>query len=156
MEFRPKLTQYNVNVLATFANNSTDEFTKNKIKMIIIEKILNYNYSMFYLINKFKLSNGILKESYADIILMYMKDNDYLIDDGMVDEILSFASFEGLVNYGIDSPSFEFSMKCKEEFDNRVKIIEDKIEFFRKRNMDERNERNIILKKRKVIRNDKY
>ena len=156
MEFRPKLTQYNINALAVFANSSTDEFTKNKIKMIIIEKILNYNYSIFYLTYKFKLSNGILKESYADVILMYMKGNDYYVDEEIVEEILNYASFEGLVNYGIDSSSLEFSMKCKEEFDNRVKIIEDKIEFFRKRNMDEVNERNIILRKRKVIRNDKY
>lgn len=156
MEFRPKLTQYNINVLAVFANSSTDEFAKNKIKMVIIEKILNYNYSIFYLIHKFRLSTGILKESYADVILMNMKGNDYYIDDEILNQILKYASFEGLVNYGIDSSSLEFSMKCKEEFDNRVKIIEDKIEFFRKRNLDEGNERNIIFRKRKVIRNDKY
>lgn len=159
MEFKPKLTQYNINVLAVFANSSTDEFTKNKIKMIIIEKILNYNYSLFYLIHKFKLSNGILKESYADVILMYMKDNDYYIDEDILDGILKYASFEGLVNYGFDSPSLEFSFKCKEEFDNRVKSIEDKIEFFRKRNMDEGNEKKLMLKltkKKKGDRNDKY
>ena len=156
MEFRPKLTQYNINALVVLANNSLDEFTVNKIKMIIIEKILNYNYSMFYLMYKFKSSNGILKESYADVILMNMKGNDYYIDEGIVNEILMYASFEALVNYGIDSNSLEFSIKCKEEFDKRDKIIEDKIELFGKRNMDEVNERNVILKKRKVIRNVKY
>lgn len=154
MEFKPKLTQYNINALAVFANSSIDDFTKNKIKMVIIEKILNYNYSMFYLIHRFKLSNGILKESYADVILMYMKDIDYYVDEDTIDDILKNASFEGLVNYGIDSSSLDFSLKCKEEFDNRVKIIEDKIEFFRKRNMDEENDRNIVFRKRKVIRND--
>ena len=156
MEFRPKLNTYNINVLAVLASNSTDEFTVNKIKMIIIEKILNYNYSMFYLMYKFKLSNGILKEAYADVILMNMKDNDYYINDGIVDEILRYASFEALVYYGIDSDSLEFSLKCKEEYDNRSKIIEDKIELIRKRNMDEGNERKILLRKRKGDRYDKY
>ena len=156
MEFKPKLTQYNINALAVFANSSIDDFTKNKIKMVIIEKILNYNYSMFYLIHRFKLSNGILKESYADVILMYMKVNDYYVDERIADEILEYASFEGLVNYGIDSSSLDFSIKCKDEFDNRVKIIEDKIEFFRKRNMDEGSEKKILLRKRKGDRYDKY
>lgn len=155
MEFRPKLTQYNINVLAVFANSSTDEFAKNKIKMVIIEKILNYNYSIFYLIHKFRLSTGILKESYADVILMNMKGNDYYIDDEILNQILKYASFEALVNYGIDSDSLDFSMKCKEEYDNRSKIIEDKIEFFRK-SMDDGNERKILLRKRKGDKYDKY
>lgn len=148
MQFKPKLNEYNINALSVLANNSSDEFTINKIKMIIIEKILNYNYSMFYLMHKFKLSNGILKEAYADVILMNMKDNDYYINDGIVDEILKYASFEALVNYGTNSDSLEFSMKCKEEYDTRYKIIEDKIEFFRK-SMEEGNERKILLKKKK-------
>ena len=110
MEFRPKLTKYNINVLAVFANSSTDEFAKNKIKMVIIEKILNYNYSIFYLIHKFRLSTGILKESYADVILMNMKGNDYYIDDEILNQILKYASFEALVNYGIDSDSLEVKL----------------------------------------------
>ena len=58
--------------------------------------------------------------------------------------------------YGADSNSLEFSMKCKEEFDNRAKIIEDKVELVRKRSMDESCEIKIFYRKKKGDYNDKY
>lgn len=155
MEFRPKLNEYNINALAVLANNSSDEFTINKIKMIIIEKILNHNYSMFYLIHKFNFSKGILKESYADVVLMNMKGNDYYIDDMIVDEILKYASCDAIICYGAYSNSYEFNVKCKDEFNRRIDEFEDKIELQRKSCLGKSLKKEICIK-RKVIRNDKY
>ena len=136
MIFRPKLNKYNINTLVALSNNVVDEFTKNKIRMAMIDRILLCNYSMFYLINKFMTSKMLLKEAYADVILMYMKGNDYYIDEVLVDEILSYASLDALMYYGADSNSYEFNKKCKDEFYRRGKDFEDKVELLKKRTLD--------------------
>jgi len=151
----PKLEQYDLNALVTLGNLTNDEFSRNRIKVEIVNKILDFHYPMFSLLVRFKKSILILKESYADVILINMKDNDYYIDDGIVDEILKLASYDALICYGADSASYEFNIKCKDEFYRRGYEIEDKIEFQRKAALDKSLKRKINIK-RKVIRNDKY
>lgn len=136
MIFKPKLNRYNINTLVALSNNAMDEFTRNKIRIAMVDRILSYNYSIFFLINKFMMSKTLLKEAYADVILMYMKGNDYYIDDVLVDEILSYASLDALMYYGADSNSYEFNIKCKEEFYRRGREFEDKVELQRKRILD--------------------
>lgn len=148
MIFCPKYEEYDIKVLILLGNQTSDVFTRNKIKLVLIEKILELNKPMFYLVNKFINSDRILKEVYADVIMIYMKENEYYINDNIVDEILKFASLDGLIYYGADSKNIEFSIKCKEEFDNRAKLIEDKIELNKKRKLD-KIESGIIFRKRK-------
>jgi len=136
MMFKPKLNKYNINALVVLADNVSDEFTRNKIRMAMIDKILNYNYPMFFLINKFMSSKTLLKEAYADVILMYMKGNYFEIDNILVDEILSYASLDALMYYGANSNSYEFNVKCKEEFYRRGREFEDKLELQRKKVLD--------------------
>ena len=81
--------------------------------------------------------------------MIYMKENEYYIKDNIVDEILRYASLDALMYYGADSNSLEFSMKCKKEFDNRAKLIEDKVELIKKRNLDEDNDVKIFVRKKK-------
>lgn len=128
----PKLEQYDLNALVTLGNLATDEFSRNRIKVEVINKILDFHYPMFSLLVRFKNSRLILKEAYADVILINMKDNDYYIDDKIIDEILKLASFDALICYGADSSSYEFNVKCKDEFYRRGYEIEDKIELQKK------------------------
>lgn len=138
MVFKPEIDEYDLMTLIALGNQTNDEFLHNKIKIIIIGKVLEYDYPMFYLINKFRNSQMILKEVYADVILMKMKDNDYLIEEDLVDEILKNASYDALMCYGADSKIYEFNIKCKEEFYRRGYEIEDKIELQRKRNQEKK------------------
>ena len=123
----PNLEDYTVNALITLGNRTIDVFTRNQIKLSIVSKILELRKPMFFLLNKFLSSDKILKEAYADAIMIYMKGNEYYIKDSIVDEVLRYASLDALMYYGADSNSLEFSMRCKEEFDNRAKVIEDKV-----------------------------
>ena len=156
MVFMPNLDDYNINALISLGNRTDDIFTKSQIKLSIVGKILELRKPMFFLLNKFLSSDKILKEAYADAIMIYMKGNDYYIKDSIADEILRYASLDALMYYGADSNSLEFSTKCKEEFDNRAKAIEDKIELVRKRNLDEDCNVKMFVRKKKVIIDDKY
>ena len=149
----PKLEQYDLNALVTLGNLATDEFSRNRIKVEVINKILDFHYPMFSLLVRFKRSNLILKEAYADVILINMKDNDYYIDDMILNEILKLASFDALICYGANSSSYEFNIKCKDEFYRRGYEIEDKIEFQRKVTLGKSINEKINIK-RKLIRND--
>ena len=149
----PKLEQYDLNVLVALGNLSNDEFSRNRIRVEIVNRLLDFHYPMFSLLVRFKQSKLILKEAYADVILINMKNNDYYIDDLIVGEILKLASFEALICYGADSDSYEFNIKCKDEFYRRGYEIEDKIEFQRKATLGKSIKEKINIK-RKVIRND--
>ena len=156
MVFMPNLDDYNINALISLGNRTDDIFTRNQIKLSIVSKILELGKPMFYLLNRFLSSDKILKEAYADTIMIYMKGNEYYIKDNIVDEVLKYASLDALMYYGADSNSLEFSMKCKEEFDNRAKSIEDKVELIRKRTLDENCEMQLVNRKKKGDYNDKY
>ena len=149
MVVMPKLDDYSINALISLGNRTSDVFTRNQIKLSIVSKILELGRPMFFLLNKFLSSDMILKEAYADVIMIYMKENEYCIKDSIIDEILRYASLDALMYYGADSNSIEFSMKCKEEFDNRAKLIEDKVELMRKRNLDEDCDIKIFVRKKK-------
>ena len=150
----PDLDEYDINVLIALGNHTYDEFSRSRIKMAIVNKLLEFNYPMFILIEKFRHSKFILKEAHADAILIMMKGNDYHFDDIIVNEILMLASYEALMCYGADSACYEFNIKCKDEFYKRGYEIEDKIELQRKVTFGKKLIKN--LKKRKVIKNDKY
>lgn len=112
----PKLKDYDIKVLASLGNQTDDFINRNKIKLFIIEKILLNDYSMFFLINSFKSSKKILKEAYAEVIVIKMKDCEYVLDDNTLNEILSLTSLDTLMLYGADAKSYEFRNKCILEF----------------------------------------
>ena len=151
----PRLEEYDLNALVTLGNLAVDEFSRNRIRVEIVNKLLNFHYPMFSLLVRFKNSKLILKEAYADVILINMKDNNYYIDDKIVKDILKLASYDALICYGADSSSYEFNIKCKDEFYRRGYEIEDKIELQRKSTLGKCLIKKFD-KKRKVIRNDKY
>ena len=151
---KPSLVSYELNALVCIWNMSSDEFSRNRIKMAIIDKIFLSNKSMFYLMNKFlSLDVDLLKESYADVILMRMKDEDYYFNDDFVSELLMYASLDGLVYYGTETMSYEFNNKCMEEFWRRAIEIENKIELKNKQNLDKEL---VLCLKKKGDRYDKY
>ena len=151
---KPKFNSFDINALVYFWNRETDEFKRTKIKTAIIDKILFSNSSMFYLMNKFiSTKTRLLKECYADVILMKMKDDDYCFNDEFVSELLTYASLDGLVYYGMETLSSEFNNKCMKEFWKRAVEIENKIELKRKQNLDKK----LVLRvKKKGDKNDKY
>ena len=95
----------------------------------------------------------LLKNVYADVILMKMKDNDYSLDEKIVNELLMYASLDTLMFYGTETLSYEFNNKCKEEFWKRAYEIENKIELKNKQNLDKIL---ILSLKKKGDKNDKY
>ena len=129
----PCFEDYDINALVLLGNRTNEILTRNQIKMSIVNKLFNLGKPMFFLINMFIKSDNILKEAYADTIMMYMKGYNYYIDGDIITEILKYASLDALMYYGADSDSIEFSNRCKEEFDNRAKLIEDKMELNKKR-----------------------
>ena len=151
---KPPLVSYDFNALVCIWNRTTDEFSRSKIKVAIINKILSYNSTMFYLMNKFiSTKTELLKEAYADVILMKMKDNDYCFNDEFVFDLLVYASLDGLVYYGTETLSYEFNNKCMEEFWRRAVEIENKVELKRKYDLDKKL---ILSLKKKGDKNDKY
>jgi len=153
MTVMPILKNYDINVLVALGNQADNIVTRNKIKLLIIEKILSYNSSMFFLINSFTISRKILKEAYAEVIVMRMRDCNYSIDDSILNEILSLTSLDTLMLYGAESESRSFSHKCILEFWKRGMEIEDKFELNKKGNVKRFN---LIMKKKKGDKNDKY
>ena len=147
--FAPKLEDYDINALILLGNKEMNDVKRNQIKLSIIEKILGFNYPMFILVNKFLRSSGILKESYAEVITMLMKENDYLIDNSIIDPILSYISLDTLIYYGAESRNNIFSERCVSEFWNRASYIEDNGELKNKSGIKKRCLKDIFKRKRK-------
>lgn len=143
MVFRPLLRNYNINVLVELGNRTIDELNREQIKLLIAEKIYILDYSMFYLISKYRNSKMILKEAYAKVIIMKLREDEYYIDDNILDEILEIVSFDDLIYYGREAASFEIREKSIKKFYDRGMKIEDKNELYRKINYDK------VLKKKK-------
>ncbi len=152
MTVMPKLKNYDISVLVALGNQTDNPIMRNKIKLLIIEKILINNSSMFFLINSFRNTKKILKEAYAEVIVIKMKNNDYCIDDNLIDEILNLTSLDTLMLYGADSISNNFSRKCISEFWRRGMQIEDKIEL----GIKGKKKRFCLSRKKKGDKNDKY
>lgn len=149
MVFIPNLKKYDINCLVALGNQAVDEFVRERIKLVIIEKINLLNYPTFALIHKLKKSNNILKEVYASLIMMRLSTEDYSIDDSMIDEIVDLVSLDILIYYGAYSPSLKFREKCIQKFWNIVEMLEDKEMLEQKKYIDCRRIR--VLK----IRGDK-
>lgn len=132
MVLLPRLEGYDINALVALGNQMNDDFHRDTIKKMIIDKVFMNNYPIFIFINKFNSSIGIIKEVYAEVIVILMKDNDYYIDDKLVDEILRYTSLDTLVNYGMKSSSSYFRERCIDEFWKVAIQIEDKEELYKK------------------------
>ena len=132
MGLLPRLEGYDINALVALGNQTDDDFHRDKIKNIIIDKVLMNNCPIFIFINKFNSSMGIIKEVYAEVIVILMKDNDYYIDDRLIDEILRYTSLDTLMNYGMKSSSLYFKERCVDEFWKVAVQIENKKELYKK------------------------
>ena len=147
--FAPKLRDYDINVLIILGNKEKNEIKRNQIKLAIIEKLLDSNFPMFILVNRFIRVNGILKESYAEVITTLMKESNYLIDENIIDEILIYVTLDTLIYYGAESKNNIFSQRCVSEFWNRASNIEDKGELKSKVGIKKRSLKDIFKRKRK-------
>ena len=127
---KPRLESYDVRVLFSLLDNTYDDETQEKIKRIIINKINNNKYPLFYYINKFKTSIGDIKEIYADLILMNL-DNDTI--NLVTDEILQHASHDALIHYGASYGDSNLTKRCKEEFYSRCSMIEEPVQITSKK-----------------------
>jgi hypothetical protein len=147
--FAPRLRDYDISILAALGNKELNDVKYNQIKLLIIEKLLKANCSMFFLIKSFKTTNKILKESYATVIVILMKDKDYFIDEEIIEEIVKIVSLDDLISYGAESRNAIFSMKCVSEFWNRAPSIEDKNELISKAGLKRKGLKKIFNIKRK-------
>ena len=128
----PKLKVYSIEMLVALGNSCYDVNTREKISELITEKILMLHSPMFFMLNKFKVSDGILKCAYARAILIRLKEEDVLIEDNIIDEILSLFSKEDLAIYGSEVISSRIRDKCTKIFWDNVVIFEDTSELDRK------------------------
>ena len=128
----PKLKTYSVEKLTALGNSTQDVFLREKIKDLITEKLLMLHSPMFYLINKFMKSDKILREVYAKVILIRMKDEEFVFEDSIVDEILSLVSLYDLALYGGNICSLEIREKCTKMLWDSAVIFEDTSELNRK------------------------
>lgn len=133
MMFKPNLNDYDINILMALLTSGTNKHSEDKIKDYIIWKMVDKDYPLFYLFSKFQKQSGILREIYADVIVIRMQNDLSFIDSVLIDEVLKNASYEALICYGANSLSLEFSKRCKDEFYSRGILIEDKVELGRKR-----------------------
>lgn len=117
---KPKLEDYNVNVLCIIGNQAVDSNYRDLILSLIVDKIVKNDYPLFFLVNCFKFSDLIIKEAYAEVIVRKMKDVEYDIEDELLFNILNIVSIDCLFYYGMESSSLVFRNKCKDEFWKRV------------------------------------
>ena len=138
----PSLSNYSIEKLIVLGNFSTDAFAREDIKNIIVDKILELNNPMFYLLSKYMHANKILKEAYAKVILIRLTNEVFNIDDNIIDEILQLISLEDLARYGADVRSLEIRKKCESLFWVNALIFEDASEL---------NKKNAIYRRRVLI-----
>ena len=150
----PLLDDYDVKVLVIFGDNEYIPEKREYIKTIITKKIKESNFNLFLLSNKFLFSNGILKEALADVIVIKMADEYYKLNDKIIREVVSLASLDVIGYYGGDAKYLKFKDACQNEFWSRAKVIEDKVEFYKKSLRKEKIDKFIII--RKGDRNDKH
>ena len=81
MVINPNINDYDVKVLILLGNQTDNTFKRYQIKLAIINKLFDMERPMFFYINQFIISKGILKEVYAEMITMRMKHYDYYIEE---------------------------------------------------------------------------
>ena len=117
---KPQLKDYNVKALIVLANQTHDEVLYNDIKNILLEKYMSLNYAIMYLLNNFVTSKGIMREVYAEIIMIIVVTRNLFIFPNVLDEIISLVSMDTLTKYGMECNNLELSEKCKNEFWKRA------------------------------------
>jgi len=155
MGFIPKLQDYDIKVLAMLGNQADDALYRLHIKTLMIQKILQSSRPLFYLVSKFSFTDKILREAYAESVVILMKDRTYDIDEEMADELVGLISLDTLVCYGMESKSIMMREKCKNEFCRIALEVENKEELNRKINLDRRRVYK-IKSIRKGDKNDKH
>ena len=133
---KPRLMDYNVKTLIILGNQTQDELSREDIKMALLKKLSGVNYSVLYLLSCFVNSKGILRDVYAELIVMKMYEGEINISEQFAAEVIKLVSMDTLTIYGMESPSCEFREKCKEEFWRRALENEDKLELGKKINVD--------------------
>ena len=132
MVFVPNLNNYSVEKLIVLGNSSNDAFAREEIKNIIVKKVIELNKPMFFLFKMYMQTSKILKEVYAKVILIRLTEEDFDIEDTVIDEILKLVSLEDLARYGSKACAFEIRKKCEELFWASAIMIEDVSELNRK------------------------
>ena len=153
---KPRLMDYNVKALVVLWNQSGDEFFREDVKKTLVMKLNGVSSSLIYIINSFINSNGVMREVYAEILMIRMYEESYRLSSTIADEIISLVSMDTLTKYGMECSSLEFSEKCKNEFWDRAIELEDKSELIKKRNVDSKIKlrRRLIIEKEKGDKND--
>ena len=138
---KPNLKDYSIEALVLIGNSS-DGIKRDEIKSLIVEKILMLNKPIFYILNKFMLSNNILREAYAKVILIKLGEIEYNLDDVTMDDILALITVDDLTIYGTLVKSFELRKRCEEVFWDRAFMIE---------KFSETNRKTVMYKRRLLI-----
>ena len=112
----PRMNDYDTKALIVIANQSDDENTKGMIRRILVDRFNVVKYSTPYLLNRFTISEGIMKEVYADMVIMAMCMDKISVPVEMEDDLIQYASIDVLVSYGTAVESLEFRKKCRDEF----------------------------------------
>ena len=138
---KPNLKEYSIEALVLIGNSS-DGIKRDEIKSLIVEKILMLNKPIFYILNKFRLSNNILREAYAKVILIKLGEIEYNLDDVTMDNILALITLDDLTIYGTLVKSFELRKRCEEVFWARAFMI---------KKFSETNRKTVMYKRRLLI-----
>ena len=116
----PRMDDYDTKALIVIGNQSDDEKTKNMIRRILVDRFNVVKYSISYLLGKFSLSDGIMKEVYADMIIMSMCMDKNSVPEEIEDELIEYASDDVIVSYGTVVESLDFRKKCRDKFWERA------------------------------------
>jgi len=116
----PRMNDYDTKALIVIANQTDDENTKNMIRRTLVARYNVVKYSTPYLLGRFTISEGIMKEVYADIIIMSMCMDKISVPVEMEDELVECASDDVIVSYGTVVESLDFRKKCRDKFWERA------------------------------------
>jgi len=78
---------------------------------------------------------------------MKLIEDEYYIDDKVLDEILDLVSLDDLVNYDMVAVSMKVREKSTIKFEQREMRIEDKMELYRKMNIGKIKNKKKLRKK---------
>ena len=145
---KPRLMDYNIKTLVILGNQAYDEEYREVVKKTLVKKMSDLNYSIMFLLNSFISAKGILREVYAELLMITIHNNKFDLPDVVTDEIIKLVSIDTLTKYGMESLSEKFREKCINEFWERAIEQEDKIELVKKRMVDSPFGRLIVSKKK--------
>lgn len=139
---RSSFKDYPLGALMYFIKKDEYQEHFEELKKLISYGLLNkYNYNQLYL--AFKSSTGVIRKVYADALISYQKENGYFIENDIMDEIISYASFEDLWYLSKNAVNPFVQLKC---FQQVCSIID---ETFEKADLEK-------MKIRRMRKNEKY